>query len=218
MLCGLCSTTTSKPQQTTTSTKAVFVTWEEFQKAFTLTGYPIPLQNKYENFVKNAEESGGITTKRELAMFLAQIIWESAGLQYVEEIACKNNGCPGNYQYWDDYPGARYFGRGYIQLSWSYNYKAASLALYKDLRLYINPNLVAESDEISWAVSFWFWKVNVHTQPGITDGIAYFVNYKNNLIIRIQMLIRIFWFNNKCNQRIIRMQWWCFSIQSIQAF
>ena len=116
-------------------------------------------------------------------MFLAQIIWESSGLQFVEEIACKNNECPDSYKSWDDYPGyynltehilklhvfiilfylnlfkgVRYYGRGYIQLSWSYNYKAASLALFNDLRLYTNPNLVSENDENSWGVSFWYWK------------------------------------------------------------
>jgi len=52
----------------------------------------------------------------------------------------------------------------------NYNYKAASLALYNDLRLWTNPELVAQDDEIAWAVSFWFWKENVHSRPGVLDG------------------------------------------------
>lgn len=81
-----------------------------------------------------------------------------------------NTGCPGHYQTADDFPGVRYYGRGYIQLSWAYNYKNASLALFNDLRLYMHPNLVAESDDISWAVSFWYWKAHVHNKPGISEG------------------------------------------------
>ena len=43
----------------------------------------------------------------EQVMFLANVIWESGGLQFVEEIACKSGGCA----YGKDY------GRGYIQLT-----------------------------------------------------------------------------------------------------
>ncbi len=66
--------------------------------------------------------------------------------------------------------GKRYWGRGYIQLTWSYNYKAASLDLFNDDRLYKDPDQVATDDNIAWAVSFWFWKTNVHSYPGVSDG------------------------------------------------
>lgn len=59
--------------------------------------------------------------------------------------------------------GKRYWGRGYIQLTWSYNYKAASLDLFNDDRLYTDPDQVATDDNIAWEVSFWFWKKNVHS-------------------------------------------------------
>ena len=120
--------------------------------------------------IKNAAPAGGITTKRELAMFLAQILVESAGLKYKSETRCATNGCPGDYETAQDFPGARYYGRGYMQLSWSYNYRPASSDLYKDLRLYENPNLVSASDEISWAVSFWYWKVRVRIYTGVISG------------------------------------------------
>ena len=61
--------TTTRITTITTQFNAI-VTWEEFQRAFILTDYPIPSVRQYENFVKNAEPSGNITTKRELAMFL----------------------------------------------------------------------------------------------------------------------------------------------------
>ena len=55
-------------------------------------------------------------------------------------------------------------------MTWSYNYKSASQYLYKDLRLYENPDLVAQNDEICWAVSFWFWKDRVHYRSGVSEG------------------------------------------------
>jgi hypothetical protein len=40
---------------------------------------------------------GGMRTKQELAMFLAQIIWESDFLRATAEYACAG-GCPDHYQ------------------------------------------------------------------------------------------------------------------------
>jgi chitinase len=42
--------------------------------------------------------------------------------------------------------------------------------LFKDLRLYENPNLVAENEDIAWGVSFWFWKVRVRNNAGVSEG------------------------------------------------
>ncbi len=82
-------------------------------------------------------------------------------MRYKREIRCEHNGCPGEYRSDGDRSGVYYYGRGYIQLTWSYNYKGASLALFGDYRLVSDPDLVAESDDYSWAVSFWFWKERV---------------------------------------------------------
>ena len=46
-------------------------------------------------------------------------------------------------------------GRGYIMLTGSANYKAASEALYNDDRLLNNPALVASSEDYAWQTSFW---------------------------------------------------------------
>ena len=64
------TTTTTKVSTITTTTIANSATLEEFQNAVTVNGYPKPSLNQYLSFVKNAEPAGGITTKRELAMFL----------------------------------------------------------------------------------------------------------------------------------------------------
>ena len=54
--------------------------------------------------------------------------------------------------------------------SWYFNYKAASLDLYGDDSLLKNPDQVASNDKISWAVSFWFWKANVHSNGDVKRG------------------------------------------------
>lgn len=97
-------------------------------------------------------------------MFLAQILWESNGLQAKEEVNPPKGAycCPGDT--------ASYHGRGYIQLSWSYNYRAASLGIFSDDLLLQAPELVSEDELIAWKVSFWYWKENVHKVVSAGEG------------------------------------------------
>lgn len=94
------------------------------------------------------------------AMALAQFLHESDGLRAKEEFKCKDTGCPNDYKTPGcDAPGQTYYGRGYIQLTWCNNYKAASQDLYKDDRLVSDPKSVASNENYSWDTAFWFWKV-----------------------------------------------------------
>lgn len=147
------------------------VTPEEFMRAVKVAGYPKPDEEKFHNLVSQAATAGGITSKRELAMFLSHILWESDGLRAKKEYACAGpSGCPGSYSTGTDIPGKQYYGRGYIQLTYSGNYKSASYDLFNDDRLLKNPDLVADDDEIAWATAFWFWKANVGYHPGVELG------------------------------------------------
>ena len=58
----------------TKSTNSFTPTFQEFSNALTQNGYPEPSTVKYTNFISGLSTQGGITTKREAAMFLAQII------------------------------------------------------------------------------------------------------------------------------------------------
>ncbi|OQS54455.1 Endochitinase [Ecytonucleospora hepatopenaei] len=101
------------------------------------------------------------------AQFLAQIAHESGGFQYVEEIACAGNTCPGQYGSDQGAPGKQYYGRGFMQLSWPDNYKNASADLYGNSELYDDPDKVAKDTQKAYDVSQWFWDKNVKGKEGV---------------------------------------------------
>ncbi|MFD5920454.1 glycoside hydrolase family 19 protein [Kitasatospora sp. NPDC058201] len=102
--------------------------------------------------------------KQEAAAFLANVNHETGGLVYVVEQntanyphycdAAQSYGCPAGQ--------AAYYGRGPIQLSWNFNYKAAGDALGIDLLR--NPNLVQTDPAVAWKTALWYW--NTQNGPG----------------------------------------------------
>lgn len=116
-----------------------------------------PSPDQY-NFFMKALPKANIDAKWEAAMFLAQLIHESGGLKLVREDKGKEKKYDGD----DPSHDLFYYGRGYIQLTHNYNYKAASQALYGDDSLLDKPDLVASDQQVSWDTSSWFWKANVH--------------------------------------------------------
>jgi chitinase len=61
---------------------------------------------------------GGISSKREAAMFLAQMSYESAGLVVKKDPLCMVTQCTYSYPNTPGigYPGKYYWGRGYLKL------------------------------------------------------------------------------------------------------
>ncbi|CAL8128798.1 unnamed protein product [Orchesella dallaii] len=148
-----------------------FVSYERFRDAVTKNGGPAPSRDVFNNFNTYARSLGKIEDTQEAAMALAQFIHESDGLVAKREYACQHTQCPNGYR--DsrcDRPGQYYYGRGYIQLSWCYNYGPASQAIFGDDRLLENPDQVATNDQIAWQTSFWFWGDRVHGQNGVAQG------------------------------------------------
>ena len=98
----------STPKGTTTSiTSSIssgnLITLNEFNSALTNNGYPPygnpPYLSQYQNLISQAGPQGGIYSKQQLAMFLAQIMWESDGLRATREYYCYptfNAGCEYN--------------------------------------------------------------------------------------------------------------------------
>ena len=97
------------------------------------------------------------TRKREMAAFLANTSRETGLFVYIEQIDKTGDYCDESKAYGCPAGAGQYFGRGPIQLSWNYNYRAASLALFGDDRLLQTPSLVATTPAIAWATGFWFW-------------------------------------------------------------
>lgn len=147
------------------------VSQQEFNNAVTGNNYPHPSGEKYSGFI-NGLSRGQIKTKLEAAMALAQFLHESGGLVYKREIVCDNgNNCPNNYRT----PGCDahnqyYFGRGYIQLSWCGNYRAAGQDLGIGDALVQDPDRVAREEQMSWNTAFSYWKRQVHNFPGVQQG------------------------------------------------
>lgn len=152
-----------------TATGTAFgLTFDEYAAAVQNNGVRagVATPEQYQAIVGNAEAAGGITSKRELAMFLAQVLWESTGLVDREELSRGVN-ADGIVE-----PYVPYYGRGYIQLTWEDNYRAASMALYGDERLLSEEgrNTIVTDEDTAWAVSFWYWKTFVHVSEGVQAG------------------------------------------------
>jgi predicted chitinase len=100
--------------------------------------------------------------KQEAAAFLANVDHETGGLVYITEIDQSGNYCDASQPYGCPAGQSAYYGRGPLQLSWNFNYKAAGDALGIDLL--DNPNLVATDEATSWKTGLWYW--NTQTGPG----------------------------------------------------
>ncbi|MDX2813621.1 glycoside hydrolase family 19 protein [Streptomyces sp. NPDC001902] len=109
--------------------------------------------------------SGSDTVKRqEAAAFLANVSHETGGLVYVVEQNTANypHYCDWGQPYGCPAGQAAYYGRGPIQLSWNFNYKAAGDALGIDLLG--NPWRVEQDAAVAWRTGLWYW--NTQSGPG----------------------------------------------------
>lgn len=102
--------------------------------------------------------------KQEAAAFLANVSHETGGLVYIVEQNTANypHYCDATQPYGCPAGQSAYYGRGPIQLSWNFNYKAAGDALGIDLLH--NPNLVQSDSAIAWKTGLWYW--NTQSGPG----------------------------------------------------
>ncbi|MFF9815206.1 aldehyde dehydrogenase family protein [Streptomyces sp. NPDC014006] len=102
--------------------------------------------------------------KQEAAAFLANVSHETGGLVYVVEQNTANypHYCDWSQPYGCPAGQSAYYGRGPVQLSWNFNYKAAGDALGIDLL--DNPWLVQNDAAVAWKTALWYW--NTQTGPG----------------------------------------------------
>ena len=127
--------------------------------------------------LNRAMKEAGITTPRRQAMFLAQLGHESGGLKWMEELSSgrqyEGRRDLGNTQRGD---GARFKGRGPIQLTGRANYKKAGADLGLDL--VNNPKRVADLD-VGFRTAAWYWKdrgINAAADRGALRGATRLIN------------------------------------------
>ncbi|MEV7418346.1 glycoside hydrolase family 19 protein [Streptomyces sp. NPDC089919] len=119
--------------------------------------------------------TGSDTVRRqEAAAFLANVSHETGGLYYVVEQNTANypHYCDGSQPYGCPAGQAAYYGRGPIQLSWNFNYKAAGDAL--GINLLADPYLVERDAAVAWKTALWYW--NTQNGPGTMTAHAAMVN------------------------------------------
>ncbi|WP_210575138.1 chitinase [Streptomyces sp. GESEQ-4] len=166
----LLSFATLAPQalaQKTTAAADFVVSESQFDQMFpnrnsfyTYSGLTAAL-SAYPGFTTTGSDT---VRKQEAAAFLANVSHETGGLVHIVEQNEANYphycdtsqpyGCPAGHD--------KYYGRGPIQLSWNFNYKAAGDALGIDLLN--NPDLVQNDSAVSWKTGLWYW--NTQTGPG----------------------------------------------------
>ncbi|MFC5954489.1 glycoside hydrolase family 19 protein [Streptomyces pratens] len=127
---------------------------------YTYSGLTAAL-SAYPGFANTGSDT---VKKQEAAAFLANASHETGGLVHVVEQNTANypHYCDWNQPYGCPAGQAAYYGRGPIQLSWNFNYKAAGDALGLDLLG--NPWLVQNDSSVAWKTALWYW--NTQTGPG----------------------------------------------------
>jgi hypothetical protein len=133
----------------------------------------------FPRFLSEGEEE---LQKRELAAFLANIAQETSGgwadapggyykwgLYFLEEnpdTSEKNSYADTTKKKYPPVPGAHYYGRGPIQLSWNYNYgKFSELWFGSKDDLLENPGLLSKDPVISFASAIWYWMTPQYPKP-----------------------------------------------------
>ncbi|MFD9128242.1 glycoside hydrolase family 19 protein [Kitasatospora sp. NPDC059571] len=163
-----CSGGGSTPTPTQTSNPGGFpVSEAQFNQMFpnrnsfyTYSGLTAAL-SAYPAFAATGSDT---VRKQEAAAFLANVSHETGGLVYIVEQNTANypHYCDTSQSYGCPAGQSAYYGRGPIQLSWNFNYKAAGDALGIDLLH--NPNLVQTDAAVAWKTGLWYW--NTQSGPG----------------------------------------------------
>ncbi|MFF8599494.1 glycoside hydrolase family 19 protein [Streptomyces sp. NPDC015232] len=111
-----------------------------------------------------ATTGGDTVKKQEAAAFLANVSHETGGLVHVVEQNTANypHYCDASQSYGCPAGQAAYYGRGPIQLSWNFNYKAAGDAL--GINLLADPYRVERDAAVAWKTGLWYW--NTQNGPG----------------------------------------------------
>ncbi|MET7757143.1 glycoside hydrolase family 19 protein [Streptomyces sp. NPDC005389] len=165
---GVCGGGPTTPPPTTPPPAGGFVVSEaQFNQMFpsrnpfyTYAGLTAALKS-YPGFANTGSDT---VKKQEAAAFLANVSHETGGLVHIVEQNTANypHYCDAGQPYGCPAGQAAYYGRGPIQLSWNFNYKAAGDALGIDLLN--NPWRVEQDPAVAMMTGLWYW--NTQSGPG----------------------------------------------------
>ncbi|KAJ8684241.1 hypothetical protein QAD02_020033 [Eretmocerus hayati] len=142
--------------------KAPLITQDELRSAAKSGGYPEPPSGLHQLLVDATQDD---FDREELAMLLAQMMYESEGFQKLENRDAAVDPGDGTYNVAGvGLPEKSYHGRGLIKLAWADNYKAASEALGLGDQLLKQPELVADNLEYGLLTSVWYWREVVRAE------------------------------------------------------
>ncbi|WP_407841821.1 glycoside hydrolase family 19 protein [Streptomyces sp. DSM 116496] len=168
---------TPNPDPTTPNPSGFVVSEAQFNQMFpnrnpfyTYNGLVAAL-SAYPGFATTGDDT---VKRREAAAFLANVSHETGGLVHIVEQNTANypHYCDANQPYGCPAGQAAYYGRGPIQLSWNFNYKAAGDAL--GINLLANPYLVEQDPAVAMKTALWYW--NTQNGPGTMTAHAAMVN------------------------------------------
>ncbi|MFJ3904426.1 glycoside hydrolase family 19 protein [Streptomyces sp. NPDC090025] len=127
---------------------------------YTYSGLTAAL-SAYPGFANTGSDT---VKKQEAAAFLANVSHETGGLVYIVEQNTANypHYCDATQPYGCPAGQSAYYGRGPIQLSWNFNYKAAGDAL--GINLLADPYRVERDAAVAWKTGLWYW--NTQNGPG----------------------------------------------------
>jgi len=103
---------------------------------------------------------------QEVAAFCAHVTEETGGLVYINEID-QSQYCDTTDTQYPCAAGQEYYGRGPLQLTWNYNYGAASGPV--GYNILADPDEVANNAVISFETALWFWTTPSPPKPSCHD-------------------------------------------------
>lgn len=155
------ATTAQASDQNSTDTEAAFVVSEDqFNQMFPNRNPFYTYQGLTEalnSFPEFANTGGDTVSRQEAAAALANFSHETGGLVHIVEQDQSNypHYCDDTQPYGCPAGNDAYYGRGPVQLSWNFNYKAAGDHLGIDLLN--NPWQVEQSSAVAWQTALWYW-------------------------------------------------------------
>ena len=168
-----------------TASSPAFITVSQFFQAVnaSLPYLATPLSNStiddmfhknlytYPDFMNYAVKIGNITTTNEMAMYLANVLYQSNGLTLAYDPICedpKSEGCLSlGLSTTVHASNVNYYGRGYLWIQGQSAYSDCARDLFgQDSTLIIYPDAIRASTTLNWATTAWYWRRLV--QPSMT--------------------------------------------------